>query len=80
MGKKEKSNWDVGPTKPGQPTGALEHLWPISVVSRWTKMTQPSYPHCDLLLAVGCLPESVGVSLSLQPRETLQRLLKLIAD
>lgn len=51
MGKKEKSHYDVGPTKPGQPSGALEHLWPIIVVSKWTKMTWPFYSHCEQLLA-----------------------------
>lgn len=60
MRKKEKSNYDVGPTLVGQPTGALEHLCPIRVVSKWAKRTRPVCPHSDQSLAMRCFWECWG--------------------
>lgn len=62
MRKKEKSNYDVGPTLVGQPTGALEHLCPIRVVSKWAKRTRPVCP--TVISHWPCaVSESVGVRL-----------------
>lgn len=60
MRKKKKSNYDVGSTPVGQPTGSLEHLCPIRVVSKWIKRTPLVCPNSNYSLAMGCFWECWG--------------------